>query len=124
MNKSRSRNKERVYKMNTRVAFASTDGQTVNEHFGHAKYWEIYDIGEDIEYVDSRMVQASCSCHDPKVFEAMLDALSDCEVLLVAKIGGGAAQFLISKGKRVFEAAGDLYSIADSLVERKLLEAV
>ena len=28
-----------------RVGFASTDGIMVNEHFGHAKYWEIYDIG-------------------------------------------------------------------------------
>ena len=30
-----------------RIGFASTDGISVNEHFGHAKYWEIYDLQKE-----------------------------------------------------------------------------
>ena len=104
-----------------RVGFASTDGLTINEHFGHAKFWEIYDIDEDAEFVESRMVQAGCSCGDKKVFKEMLKSLDDCDVLCVAMIGQKAAEFVINSGKRVFEAAGDLNAVIEALIEQGTL---
>ena len=108
--------------MSVRVAFSTTDGAIVDEHFGHALYWDIYDIGESAEFVCTRKVKAQCSCHDPKIFDAMLSSLEDCSVLFTAKIGESAAAYVIRKGKRVFEAAGDLYAVTKELVDRHLLD--
>ena len=108
--------------MSVRVAFATTEGATVDEHFGHAEYWDVYDIGESADFIETRHCRSGCSCHDTKVFDGMLKVLNDCEVLFCAKIGEAAAGYIISNGKRVFEAAGDLYQITKSLVDNRLLE--
>ena len=116
-----------------RVGFASVDGQYVNEHFGHSKYWEIYDIHElnaagetdagstsddaGIVFAETRMVHSGCNCHDPKLFDDMLVTLGDCDILIVARIGQEAAEYVISKGKRVFEAVGEIRAIAEKLRE-------
>ncbi len=105
----------------TRVGFASTDGIYVNEHFGHAKYWEIYDIGEDADIVETRLVRTGCNCHDTGLLDETLEQLSDCDALFVARIGEGAAAYLMKKGKRIFEAAGDIALIIEKLIKEKLL---
>ena len=104
-----------------RVGFASTDGIMVNEHFGHAKYWEIYDIGEEAEEVGSRIVHTGCNCHDTSLLDETLEELSDCKALFVAKIGEGAASYLMSKGVRIFEAAGNIELIIKKLIAEKIL---
>ncbi|MCR4690736.1 MAG: diguanylate cyclase [Lachnospiraceae bacterium] len=101
-----------------RIGFASTDGISVNEHFGHAKYWEIYELNKEAEFVETRMVRAGCSCHDPGVFDEMLSLLSDCSALVVSRIGEGAAAYVTGKGKRVFEAAGYIEQLAEILYEK------
>lgn len=119
-----------------RVGFASVDGIYVNEHFGHSKYWEIVDIQDEIKtdpalenaegdnensggivFAGTRMVRSGCNCHDPKLFDDMLDTLKDCDILVVARIGQEAAEYVISKGKRVFEAVGNIKEIAEKLRE-------
>ena len=110
--------------MSVRVAFSTTEGTIVDEHFGHALYWDIYDIGEEAEFVETRKVKAQCSCHDPKIFDIMLSSLNDCSVLFTAKIGESAAAYVIRKGKRVFEAAGDLYAITKEFVDKHLLDSL
>ncbi|SDB26983.1 NifB/NifX family molybdenum-iron cluster-binding protein [Eubacterium oxidoreducens] len=107
-----------------RVGFASTDGIVINEHFGHAKYWEIYDIGTELSLVETRMVRAGCNCHDPSLFEEMLNVLSDCKALFVSKIGKEAAQFVAQKGIRIFEAAGDIEEIGRVIIEQEILDEV
>lgn len=111
--------------MSTRIAFATTDGVTVDEHFGHAKYWDVYDIDLDkVDLVETRLCRPGCSCHDTKVFSEMLDVLDDCDVLFVAMIGEGAAGYVINRGKRVFQAAGDIYQIMKSLIDNNTLEGI
>ncbi len=129
-----------------RVGFASVDGRYVNEHFGHSKYWEIYDISENeadvkagdkhscaeeknedtipgLTFIGTRMVRSGCSCHDPKLFDDMLVTLGDCDILVVARIGQEAAEYVISKGMRVFEAAGGIREIAYRLKESICISA-
>ena len=101
-----------------RIGFASTDGISVNEHFGHAKYWEIYDLQKEADFVESRMVRAGCNCHDPGLWDEMLSVLSDCDIFVVSRIGEGAAAHVTGKGKRVFEAAGYIELIAEALYEK------
>ena len=110
--------------MGVRVGFATTDGSLVNEHFGHAEFWDVYDIGTEADFVETRKVKAECSCHNKKVFDDMLNTLKDCQVLFVAKIGEEAAYHVIQSGRRVFEAAGDLYQITKQLIDNHILDSL
>lgn len=76
-----------------RVAVASTDGVLINQHFGHADRFLIYDVLDGkIRFVDERKADKYCSA-DPDRFEAeevlmrICDSLRDCEYLLVGRIG-------------------------------------
>ena len=110
--------------MSVRVGFATTDGSLVNEHFGHAEFWDVYDIGNEADFVETRKVKAECSCHNKKVFDDMLTTLEDCQVLFVAKIGEEAAYHVIQSGRRVFEAVGDLYQITKQLIDNHVLDSL
>lgn len=48
--------------MSYRVAAASTDGKVVNQHFGRAELFHIFEISEDEGYrfLESRKVDACC----------------------------------------------------------------
>ena len=105
-----------------RIGMATTDGVYVNEHFGNAKYWDIYELDEESEFVETRMVRYGCNCHDPKLFDDMLKALDDCEALFVSRIGEVAANYLMSKGKRIFEAAGPVDGILEQLQNGEVLK--
>lgn len=81
--------------MKYKVAFASSDGKVVNQHFGKSKMFHIVEIDEEsktYKYIESRKNEPSC-----KDFEHTEDSLSksvslikDCQVLFIAKIGPGA----------------------------------
>ncbi|MBQ8935678.1 MAG: diguanylate cyclase [Oscillospiraceae bacterium] len=114
--------------MSYRVGFASISGAYVDEHFGSARYWQIYDIkdAEDpddaVKFVETRKTRARCQGHCEGGFEDTLNILSDCDALFVSRIGQSAAAYMIAHNKRVFEAAGELDEILQQLVETGLLE--
>jgi predicted Fe-Mo cluster-binding NifX family protein len=110
--------------MGTRIAFASIDGAAIDQHFGSARYWQIYDIADDGTYshLEARKTAAKCQGHCEGGFDHLLDVLRDCDAIFVLKIGQGAAAFMIQNGKRVFEAAGEVQEIIAQLIEGNLLE--
>jgi predicted Fe-Mo cluster-binding NifX family protein len=107
-----------------RLAFATSDKLTVYQHFGNARGFEIVDIENDTyEFVEYRKVTPPCDggAHSESAFDAVLEALTDCEAIVVGKIGPGAAEYLASKGIRVFEAPGVVENIVATIVKKKLL---
>ena len=108
--------------MSVRIGLASIDGNYVDQHFGSARYWQIYDVGGEGVFVETRKTKPTCNGHCEGGFEAQLEVLSDCDALFVAKIGEGAALTMIRKGKRVFEAAGPVAEIIEAAVDQGLLE--
>ena len=108
--------------MSIRIGFASM-GDRIDQHFGGARYWQIYDIdGEETDFVETRKTVPRCSGHCEGGFDHQLSVLEDCEALFVLRIGEGAAAVLAAHGKRVFEAAGELDAILDQLVATGILE--
>lgn len=92
-----------------KIAFATTDELTVNEHFGRAGKFVIYDMSEDkYEYTETRVfaegkdTEIQNSKDDVQVHENKVDAkvnrLSDCKIVYFTEIGGPAAARLIKKG--------------------------
>ena len=107
----------------SKIAIATSDGFTVNEHFGHAKFFRIYELGEtDYTFLEVRDAVAACQHslgHDTTRFDKIIELLSDCDALLVQKIGEGAAAYLISRNVRVFEANGMIDAVLKRFIESK-----
>lgn len=109
--------------MTIRAGFASIDGAVVDQHFGSARYWQIYDIDDSGgTFVETRKTAAKCSGHCEGGFEHILAVLEDCDALFVNRIGVGAAAFMLSHQKRVFEANGAVDDIIAQLIDSDLLE--
>jgi predicted Fe-Mo cluster-binding NifX family protein len=99
-----------------RAAFASIDGSFINQHFGSARWWQIYDIDESGgQFVETRKSPAKCAGHCEGGFSHLLELLDDCDAIFVTKIGESAAAFMIENGKRVFEAAGEVEDIVSEV---------
>ena len=107
----------------SKIAIATSDGFTVNEHFGHAKFFRVYELGEtDYTFLEVRDAVAACQHslgHDTTRFDKIIELLSDCDALLVQKIGEGAAAYLISRNVRVFEANGMIDAVLKRFIESK-----
>jgi predicted Fe-Mo cluster-binding NifX family protein len=109
--------------MTYRAAFASIDGSYIDQHFGSARFFQVYDIdGNGYSFIETRKAEAKCRGNCEGGFDHLLKILNDCDAVFVSKIGQGAAEFMIGHGKRVFEAAGRMEEVIAQLVEKNLLE--
>jgi len=80
-----------------KVAFASTDKVHVDEHFGKAKEFYLWEIGADAaEFTGVLQVDEGDGDADDRI-EARSAALSDCALVYVGQIGGPAAARLVAK---------------------------
>ena len=108
-----------------RLAVATSDGFTVNEHFGHAKFFRVYDINQNgYDFIEVRDAVAACQHrlgHDTTRFDKIIELLSDCDALLVQKIGEGAAAYLIAKNVRVFEVSGSIDAVLEKFIADKII---
>lgn len=92
-----------------KIAFATTDGINIDEHFGRAGSFAIYDLsrtgyqfaelrkfadGIDQAVVDTREQGA---LHD-EVVQDKVDRLADCKIVFMTEIGGPSAACLVKKG--------------------------
>ena len=93
-----------------RVAVGTSDGIVVNQHFGRADRFRIYEIMPDnnIIYLEERKVNPVCQggVHDDSEMMKNAGCLSDCKYVLVSKIGQGAANVLEHMGISPIELPG------------------
>lgn len=80
-----------------KVAFASTDKIHIDEHFGRAEEFYVWNVGpQDAEF--SGVVQVKDEGGDSADrIEARGNALNDCALVYVGEIGGPAAARLVAK---------------------------
>ena len=75
------------------IAVASTDGKEINQHFGHAERFLIYDVdGGEVRLVKEKKVERYCSYDSDHslrapILRAIADALSGCGAVVCAQIG-------------------------------------
>ncbi len=78
-----------------RIAVASSDGIVVNQHFGHAEKFLIYEVTDsgNFYFIETRTVEPVCSYgnHDDGKLLKNLRKIQDCKYLLVSRIGTGAS---------------------------------
>ena len=88
------------------VAVASKGGGRVNQHFGHAREFQIFEVAsEGIRFVGHRRVERYCGGGDgeDEVLEATIAALEGVKVVLAAKIGRCPRQRLAEAGISVVD---------------------
>ncbi len=92
--------------MPLRVAVASSDGKFINQHFGHAEQFLIFDIDDEgnYEYLELRKNEPTCSGgnHTAGSMKNAVGVLDGVKVVLVAQIGPGASQNLLINGIQSF----------------------
>lgn len=111
--------------MSVKVAIASTDGKVINEHFGRATKFHIFEINDSsFNFLESRTVERCCNGgeHEDSAFENVANILNDCKAIFVAKIGIGASNYMESKGYTVFEAPYFIEDVLNKVLQENLLE--
>ena len=94
---------ERNKQAAVRIAAASSDGVTVDRHFGHADVFSILEAAADgasFTEVERRKVSPPCQHghHEAAAMEAVVAALGDCRYVLAEAIGRVAAAHLAASG--------------------------
>lgn len=105
--------------MEYRIAIASSDGQKVNQHFGQAENFLIYEIKKgEAEFIEDRIVNfiKPQAYHSDAHIKYLTDLLSDCKVVFALKIGDSAAQYLIQNGLKTFPVNFSINHIVNSLL--------
>ncbi|MEW6715451.1 MAG: nitrogen fixation protein NifX [Nitrospirota bacterium] len=92
-----------------KIAFATTDEINVDEHFGRAGMFVIYELMKDgYEFLETRRfaegrdaaieeTKGMGQVHDDRV-QMKVDKLEDCKIIYLTEIGGPSAARLVKKG--------------------------
>ena len=86
-----------------RIAVVSTDGVNVDDHFGMAESFLIYDLSDDIKFVEKRTSE-KLSIGDPNhpfdadKFNRIYKTIKDCSRVYMTKIGEGPVKKLKELG--------------------------
>ena len=102
-----------------RVAIATEDGENSDVHFGKLSRLQIYEYDPrtaQFEYAEVRKIAPEAEgsyapgegrgCADPVFMDAVIRTLSDCEYLLLEKIGPRPARVLLREGINILEKGG------------------
>ncbi len=95
----------------TKIAIASTDGISIDEHFGRAGEFFIYEVEENGTYQLLERRKNMPYCPDGEAHsnaKATAELLSDVKVVLAGQIGPNAAGILESSGIISFALTGSI----------------
>ena len=108
-----------------RIAVATSNGEKVNQHFGKATSFNIYDMeGDSLKLVEKREVQSYCECEngepvDPNHkfstnrFTLVQEKIKDCKKLYTVQIGDKPRKQLEIVGIDVQLCSCDISKIPD-----------
>lgn len=84
-----------------KVAVASTDGKFVNEHFGRATQFLIFEVDQGkYRFIELMKTKPYCKQgeHDDHELRTATETLQGCKAVLISQIGNGAAEVLMRQG--------------------------
>jgi nitrogen fixation protein NifB len=97
------------------VAVATKGGGLVNQHFGHAKEFMIYEVdANEAKFVGHRKIDHYCQSGygEEATLDNIIQAISDCKAILVSKIGNCPQEELTKAGLKVVEAYDVIEKVA------------
>lgn len=104
-----------------RIAVASRDGREVDQHFGHAERFLIYDVTEGKAIlVGEERVEKYCS-YDPEhplrtgLLKAIASALAGCRAVVCSQIGEAPRAEMERLGVETYVASGPVETLLPEL---------
>lgn len=84
--------------MTVKIAFATSDRRAVNQHFGAAESFAIYEVGEkEIRLIEvAEFIETAMDGHEGKL-AAKVELLGDCAAVYCNAVGASAIQQLLVK---------------------------
>ena len=102
-----------------KVAAASSDGIVVNQHFGRADTFYIYEAAGagGYRFLETRKVTPVCDGgnHDEEKLRSNIEQFKDCRYLIASRIGGSAANRLEQFGVMPMELPGIMEESLDKV---------
>ena len=80
-----------------RVAFTSTDGERIDEHFGRTDCFYVWEIGPDHALLVGKVSAITSAEDEEDRIAARASAIADCAIVYTMQIGGPAAAKLVSR---------------------------
>ncbi|MBP5180787.1 MAG: hypothetical protein J6127_05815 [Clostridiales bacterium] len=109
-----------------RIAVASTDGYTIDKHFGKADKFYIFEVinDEDVNEIEVREAEPVCLGygHEKQRMEDALRHLSDCRYIIASRVGDAAAVTAQTIGIETFSIPGDIGEAIDKLIRHKKVQ--
>jgi nitrogen fixation protein NifX len=91
-----------------KVAFTSTDGETIDRHFGMARNFHVWEVGpEEARFVAAVAVGDSGVDEEDRI-AARAGAIGDCAIVCTVEIGGPAAAKLIARRIHPMKTGGEV----------------
>ncbi len=80
-----------------KIAFTSSDGTMIDQHFGQCEKFQIWEVGPDAAaFLETVQVAAHGSDEEDRI-AARADLLSDCAIVYTMQVGGPAAAKLVAR---------------------------
>ena len=80
-----------------KIAFTSTDGRNIDQHFGTAAHFYVWDVGPERAELVGKVTALASSADEEDRIAARASAIADCAVVYTVQIGGPAAAKLVSR---------------------------
>lgn len=96
------------------IAVASKDGKEINQHFGHADRFLIYDVdGISVRLVDEKKVERYCTYDEAHplrghILRGFSDTLQGCRAIVCSQIGQAPQEEMALLGFPVFALNGEI----------------
>jgi len=103
------------------VAVATKGGGVVNQHFGHAKEFQIYEVdGNEARFVGHRKIDHFCQSGygEKATLEKIIEVIADCKAVLVSKMGESPKEKLQQAGIQTVEAYDVIEKVALEFYEQ------
>lgn len=97
-----------------RIAFASSDGIDVNQHFGQARNFYVYQINDqNAEFVEKRIGRPFCHGGEEgdEKLQDVPSLLSDCREVYVLQFGKCAEDALAEHGVKPVKCSGSIEEV-------------
>ncbi len=99
------------------IAVASKDGREIDQHFGHAECFLIFEVdGTNVTRVDEKRVGRYCSYDEAHplrghLLRAIADELQGCRAIVCSQVGEAPRVEMSRLGLEVFQASGEIRPI-------------
>lgn len=110
--------------MKVLVAVATKGGGLVNQHFGHAKEFMIYEVdATEAKFIGHRKVADYCQggYGEEAMLAGIISTIADCKAVLAAKVGPCPQKELQKAGLTVIEAYDVIETVARHFYDEYIL---